>query len=249
MDKMRDIICCTATADQPIGMKLLESYLKRQTLFGRLLWIVSDDGDEPCHLKDTAPPWCMYIRRKRETDIEPAESMRQNMETILRVIPRGARYIAWFEHDDWYRKDHLEKSIEELDRSNSEATGDPWQRYYCVRRRIWALYRNKGSCFCQTVHRPSLLKYVDEAIELSRKNKSIGGDFRFWKLIAKEGPEVYSLQDFQTVVGIKGLPGRRGLGVGHQDGFSGESDPNMIQLQHWIGMDVRNYSELWPCQA
>jgi hypothetical protein len=47
-----------------------------------------------------------------------------------------------------------------------------------------------------------------------------------------------------TVVGIKGLPGRAGLGVGHRPGTGWTPDPDFVRLRSWIGDDVDSYTNL-----
>ena len=43
------------------------------------------------------------------------------------------------------------------------------------------------------------------------------------------------------VVGIKGMPGRGGIGMGHKPGFSGQRDPKGELLRQWIGADADWY--------
>lgn len=43
------------------------------------------------------------------------------------------------------------------------------------------------------------------------------------------------------VVGIKGLPGRGGIGMGHRDNFRGTDDPCGALLREWIGEDAEAY--------
>lgn len=47
-----------------------------------------------------------------------------------------------------------------------------------------------------------------------------------------QGPR--SLLDSANVVGIKGLPGRPGIGVGHRPDF-GDPDPDGRILAEWLG--------------
>lgn len=229
------IVCITLTADQPHGMRLLERFIQEQDITEPLTWLVVDDGEEPCHLEENRPAWCLYIRRDREPEIDGSESMRRNMALALQHIPQGAQYVVWMEHDDWYHPSHVRRCIEAL--GNVAATGDDSQRYYSLPGRCWKEFENKGACFSQTAHRVDLLPLVSHAIEESRKIKSIGLDFIFWRQVMEEGKVTYSLEHRESVVGIKGLPGRKGLGIGHQKDFLGMAtlDPDGSKLKEWVG--------------
>ena len=51
------------------------------------------------------------------------------------------------------------------------------------------------------------------------------------------------LVDTHNVVGIKGLPGRGGIGMGHRESFNGTFDFSLDLLRSWIGEDCEVYRE------
>jgi hypothetical protein len=55
------------------------------------------------------------------------------------------------------------------------------------------------------------------------------------------GCESANLFTGNHVIGIKGLPGRMGIGIGHRQSFKGQDDPDGLKLREWIGDDAGIY--------
>lgn len=214
----------TPTADQPMGIFLCERYMARQTAKFHQ-WIVADDGEIPA----TLTMGQQHLVRRREHD--GGRSLAGN---ILAALPHvKGDVVVIIEHDDYYAANHLHVCIDRL--KSAEATGSRWQRYYNIEHRSHRLMRNIGSALCNTSFRVSLLRQFEAAAHAAFRKGEIGLDRLFWDSI--EG----DVHDINTVVGIKGLPGRRGLGLGHRPGNGWTADPDMKVLQEWIGSDVENY--------
>lgn len=216
----------TPTADQPLGIMLAEQYMARQTI-GFHEWIVADDGTVPARLTMNQK----HVVRPRR--YEGGASLANNVLDALAHVTGDVVVIV--EHDDHYHPRHLEVSRDRLERA--EATGAGWQRYYNVHHRCHKLMKNVGSALCNTAFRVALMPAMEEAAERCRRSGAIGLDRMFWDSL-KEGADVH---DEHTVVGIKGLPGRPGLGIGHRPDNTWNMDPNLEQLRQWIGDDVENY--------
>jgi glycosyltransferase involved in cell wall biosynthesis len=215
----------TPTADQPLGMLLLERYMARQTVQPDE-WVVADDGVDPARLTMGQT----HLVRKREH--EGGRSLASNMLAAVSYAP-GDMVIV-FEHDDWYAPNHIEVCVERLRRS--PATGSKFQRYYNVEHRCWRRMLNVGSALCNTAFRAELVPNMIRAANRCMSDASYGLDRAFWDSVS--GGDVHEID---TVVGIKGLPGRPGLGMGHRPGDGWTADPEMAQLRDWIGDDVENY--------
>ena len=113
--------------------------------------------------------------------------------------------------------------------------GDPQQRYYNVAHRKWRIFKNRGSCLCQTGMHRDLISRFQWVIERCLREDTYGIDGRFWESVPRYH---WDLQATSTALGIKGLPGRPGLGVGHRPGGSGwKTDPDCTQLAEWIGAE------------
>lgn len=216
----------TPTCDQPMGIMLAEQYMARQTVQPHE-WIVADDGLVPAHL--TAGQ--KHLVRKRVYD--GGQSLASNMLAALEAVTGDI--VVVIEHDDWYAPNHLQVCVDRL--KNAQVTGSGWQRYYNVQHKSYRLMKNVGSALCNTAFRAGLVAKMQECAHKAFKRQTIGLDRMFWESI-KTGQDVH---DVNTVVGIKGLPGRLGLGIGHRPDGRWTSDPGMATLREWIGDDVENY--------
>lgn len=218
----------TPTADQPTGIRLAERYMAAQTVRPHE-WIVADDGAVPAALTMGQK----HLVRKR-TD-EGARSLASNMLAALDAAT-GDVIVVW-EHDDAYLPGHLAACLDGL--SKSDVHGCSILRYYHVGLRVWCEMRNKGSALCQTAFRRELIPDMRDACHGAYRDNSVAVDWRFWqdRQALAIGPK--------TVIGIKGLPGRPGLGIGHrpknQRNRKWGEDPSMKKLREWIGEAWKEY--------
>jgi glycosyltransferase involved in cell wall biosynthesis len=220
----------TPTADQPMGMRLLERYMARQTIRPDE-WIVADDGVEPASLTMGQT----HVVRPRAA--EGGASLAGNMLAALERVTGDV--VIVFEHDDHYRPDHIETCLRGLARH--KATGSIWQRYYNVEQRCWIVMRNIGSALCNTAFTSDLIPTMQAAAHAAIAKGSYGLDRLFWDSVATRDK---LLTQTETVVGIKGLPGRKGLGMGHrprQNGRAWSDDPSGARLAEWVGADAQFY--------
>lgn len=225
----------TPTGDRHAAFALCERWMRQQTLWGRreIQWIVVDDGDVPV----TPTLGQEYLRRERGTDA-PVESFCHNLlEGLARV--RGSRLLL-IEDDDYYAPDHLEKMTELLRHPGVLLVGDPHLRYYHLGHRHWRAMDNTGSALCQTGMKAELVEFLVEIVRTRLVLRLFDVDVTLWRYTPK--PYVARLP-LNTVVGIKGLPGRHGLGIGHRDDLlqTWTADPDLVALQTWIGGDVEAY--------
>lgn len=230
-----DVTVLTPTCDQPTGMAFCEAYLARQTFTGRVQWIVADDGLTPATLHREA----VHLVRPR-TAATGAASLCGNLLAMLPHVV--APIVAIVEHDDWYAPTHLERIVEQLQHPGVLAAGDDRQRYYNVAARRWQIFLNRGASLCQTAFRAELLQPFEEVIRDTLRRNSYGVDAAFWQQVPVSAR---SLERTLTVVGIKGLPGRPGLGIGHRPSGPGwTTDESGAVLRQWIGADADRYLAL-----
>lgn len=223
----------TPTCDQPTGIALCEFYMARQTLeHGQ--WIVADDGIEPARLSMGQ----IHIKRAREPGCTPAQSLCRNLLGAIARVDGDVIVVA--EHDDWLGPTHLETIVAQLERA--DIAGDPKQRYYNVDRRCWRLFDNVGASLCQTAFRRELLPKFERAVRRCLANGWFHVDRIFWDSVPDDQK---SLERTDTVVGIKGLPGRPGIGIGHRPaGPLWNSDRDGVKLRSWIGDDASLYEKV-----
>lgn len=226
------ITLITPTADQPRGMALAEYYMQRQTLaFDQ--WIVADDGNTPA----TLTMGQQHIVRPREH--EGGRSLAGN---ILAALPHAiGDMIVIIEHDDYYAPNHLEVCAEYL-QAGAWACGSGTLRYYNLPNRCWRVMKNNGSALCNTALTREALPHLEAAAQTAFEQNIIGLDGNFWRRMAAVGAPCV-VHGTNTVVGIKGLPGRAGLGIGHRPKpHQWVKDRNWQRLRIWLGdADAQNY--------
>jgi hypothetical protein len=62
-------------------------------------------------------------------------------------------------------------------------------------------------------------------------------DRLFWQRVGPDG-----LHEDETVIGLKGLPGMKGIGIGHRPGAGWHPDPAGKKLREWIGEAADYYA-------
>lgn len=217
----------TPTADQPTGMALAEKWVARQTLQPHE-WIVADDGVEPAMLTMGQT----HIVRRREH--EGGRSLAGNMLAALDAVTGDL--IVVMEHDDWYDAKHIETCAQRL--KGGGASGSINQRYYNVEHRAYRVMKNVGSALCNTAFTADHKKGMMRAAERAYRDGRICVDRYFWDALPRRYWDIHTVD---TVVGIKGLPGRKGLGIGHRPDHRWSSDHEGQQLREWVGEDADLY--------
>lgn len=231
---MRPVISVlTPTCDRPEAVALMERWMRRQTVQPDQ-WIVVDDGVVPEDLTLGQT----HVRRAREPLCSPAQSFCRNLLAGFSLL-RGDVIVVW-ENDDWYGPTHLETVVGAL--QVQPIVGDPQQRYFNIATRQWRIFQNIGASLCQTGFRKAFLGHFEAAVTGCLAKSHYGVDRAIWESFPKE---LWGLQPMNTVVGIKGLPGRPGLGGGHRPTGNGWArDERFETLRDWIGDDVEAYRSI-----
>jgi len=223
----------TATGSRPEAMALCYRWMRAQTYGGSVVWIIVDDGTEPTIREVMPSNWqLVYIR--------PSPLWQPGRNTQARNLLKGIEAcdlklpLAVIEDDDHYACDWLGHVSQQL--QSAELVGEFRARYYNVAlKRGRQLSNTKHSSLCSTAMRGSVIDSFRKACVMSKNFI----DITLWKY----GSYGLSKKLFggNRVVGIKGLPGRSGIGMGHRNDFSGQSDPSGSLLKSWIGDDARHY--------
>lgn len=220
----------TATGARPAAWVICERLMARQDYAGPVRWVIVDDGPEPQPVTFQRPGWQLVV-------IRPAPFWTPGQNTQARNLLKGLEAIAADEHlviiedDDWYAPDWLSTVAARLERA--ELVGECQARYYNLpARRGRQLSNNAHASLCSTAMRGEALALFRQVCK--RKQKFI--DLDLWRR-----PRSRHLFTGGRVVGIKGLPGRGGIGMGHSADFQGAPDPDLALLRRWIGDDVELY--------
>lgn len=221
----------TATGVRPEAWAICERLMLRQDYAGPVRWIVVDDGAEPQPVTFSRPGWDMEIVRPLPFWRPGQNTQARNLLAGLARVPADARVVV-IEDDDWYRTDWLSTCDAML--AKAELVGECRARYYNLPlRRGRQLSNGAHASLCSTALRGSALGRLRWVCE--RSPKFI--DLELWKRHASR-----HLFAGGRVVGIKGLPGRGGIGMGHRDDFRGTHDPDGSLLRQWVGTDAELYA-------
>jgi hypothetical protein len=149
--------------------------------------------------------------------------------------------IVVIEDDDWYHPLYLETCVKRL--QTTGATGDRLLRYYHVPQRIYITMNNRGSALAQTSLRREYLPFMQKAAMAALTMEDYSIDSRFWSTLAASD---YTIHNDGQVIGMKGLPGRQGLGIGHRPNHKRpwRNDPTGKMLRHWLGEEAEVYLAL-----
>lgn len=218
---MAKVFLITPTGGRPEGMELLTNYLKAQTYQGPASWIIVDDVDPATLLPDSRfgvevfrPSW----RWKRGDNTQC-----RNMALALQQVGDNDTVII-LEDDDAYLPEYLAATLHELE--IAELVGERISRYYNVATRRWYVMKGGSHASLASVGvRGKALKLLRELCSV--KVKYI--DIELWKQFSGRK----QLTGHTNFLGIKGLPGRAGIGIGHREGFGNPDTTNV--LQKWLG--------------
>jgi hypothetical protein len=221
----------TATGARPHAWAICERLMAAQDYTGPVRWIIVDDGPEPQPVTFKRDGWQLVV-------IRPVPHWQPGQNTQARNLLKGLQGVpadAWLvvvEDDDWYAPDWLTVASRALERS--ELVGECLARYYSLPLRRGRQLKNSAhASLCSTAMRGAAIQTFRWACK--RSPKFI--DLELWR---KHKPS--HLFTGHRVVGIKGLPGRGGIGMGHRDDFNGTADPDGALLRQWVGKDAELYA-------
>lgn len=230
---MEKVTLITCTGARPEAFTLCERWIKNQTYRGEIEWIVVDD----CEPATVCTMGQKYVRGPKPW--RPGiNTQRYNMEAALPHITGD--FIFIIEDDDYYGPSYIEAYTNLL--KFYSAVGEGNAKYYNILDRSFKEWNNyQHASLCQTGIRKELLPRLDEAIN----SGELFIDMALWRIFRAQNlkPFIFANQDY--VVGIKGLPGRHGIGAGHfpqEKGFV--KDPGFAQLKGWCGVNAQPYIEI-----
>lgn len=222
------ITVLTPTADRPIAFALCEAMMRRQTV-QPMEWIVADGG--------TIPVDCTMGQRHIHIPRQPGPTNFAN-NLLNGIAAAKGDVLIVVEDDDAYLPAHLETMAAVADKGYRLIGTEDIQRYYNVAHRVWRVFNNVGSSLCQTAVRRELFPLFRKTIQECVGRNTYGIDTNLWRAA---GVNEWGFTRQMTVVGIKGLPGRIGLGVGHRPDGRWTPDPDLAKLREWIGDDAETY--------
>lgn len=205
--------------------------MARQTFKGPVHWIVVDDGHVPVDVELERDGW-------RVTVVRPATLWQIGDNTQGRNLIAGLEVaddlqhalVAIVEDDDWYHEGWLQFLVDHA--HEAELIGECDAVYYNVASRKWQRLHNgeHASLRCTAMS--------GDAIETFKVVLETPHKYYDQKLWARHKSKKVYQREF--TVGMKGLPGRPGIALGH-DRTRGNSDPDLAFLRDLIGQDADWY--------
>jgi hypothetical protein len=225
-----NVYALTPTGARPEGLALLGEYINAQTYRGPLTWIIVDDCDPGSRVPNVRDG-IDVIRIRPDWRWRPGTSTQApSMAAGLEDVPEDA-VLFILEDDDVYLPGYLDTMLEAME--TLDLAGEVDAQYYNVATSRWRVLPGK--------FHSSMASTVCKGDALARLRALCNGgpgrmlDVNLWKQF--KGNK--RLMVTHNVVGIKGLPGRPGIGVGHRDRF-GVVDTSDT-LRKWAGDYADNY--------
>lgn len=219
------IYLLTPTGDRPECFALLSEYIAAQTYAEPMTWIIVDDGDVktrihrmPANIEicTVYPPW----RSSKDGNTQA-----RNMVAGMKDVPADASLLI-MEDDDVYLPGHIENIVAALVSHN--LVGERVSCYYNVATGRHRTLRGSAHASMASVGARGDALAMLRAICVAQTSAL---DITLWRRFGG----AKKLLDTQNVVGVKGMPGRGGIGIGHRQ-FFGTADQDDM-LAQWIGKD------------
>jgi hypothetical protein len=223
------ITLITPTGHRPESWELCKKYIRRQSIWREgydIQWLAVIDEENPL---DEDPDF--KIIQSPELWVPGKNTQKINLKTALPHIEGD--YIFVIEDDDWYHPMHIEVLLSFL-QQGYWLVGEGNAKYYHVGTRQ---FRELNNCHFatmpQTAFRKDALSLFEEALDVPRTI-----DAAFWSRAKLEGVSTFIFVDTGLVCGMKGLPGRPGIGLGHRPHRKDwRTDTNFSILKSWVGED------------
>lgn len=221
----------TCTGARPEAFAICERLMAAQTYAGPVRWIVVDDGEEATPITFTREGWEVRVVRPLPRWQPGMNTQARNMRAGLAFVDMSAHLLV-IEDDDYYAPSWLDRMSYEL--MFADLVGEPQARYYNIKTRHFRQLQNTlHSSLCSTALKGAAIQALFDAC--NKNDKFI--DIKLWQSDKLKKRLVPS----HDVVGIKGLPGRGGIGMGHQDSFGA---PDKIGIfEQWLGDGAALYAD------
>jgi hypothetical protein len=199
--------------------------MARQDYAGPVRWVIVDDGPVPQPVTFAREGWTLQVIRP-EPYWQPGQNTQaRNLAAGLAVI--GDERVVVIEDDDYYSPTWLSRVSGWLDKA--DMVGECMARYFNIATNSGKQLHNRAhASLCSTAVKGPGLAALREAV--ATKDRFI--DMTMWR--GFDGSKL--LKDSRLTVGIKGMPGRGGIGCGHDRNFG-----NRMNLRDWIGEDAGLY--------
>lgn len=231
---MPRVALITPTGGRPEAWELCQRWMGKQT-FKDWDWFITDDCLPRMEMKDNLnqiivyPDWIWKSGQNTQYN---------NLRLLCQRVKeenRGYEWVFVIEDDEWYREDFLEVV---LGNARKDIVGEGNARYYSLKTTSCHEHRNVShACLCRTGFK---VEMIDRFLECLDEPSEKFVDLVLWrKFGAKYGNVIMNREPLS--VGIKGMPGRGGIGAGHNGHPRYKRDQGLRLLKMWLGADWKYY--------
>ena len=192
----------TPTGCREEAFSCCQQYMAAQDYAGPVRWVIVDDGPEPQEITFKRNGWDVKVVRP-EPFWQPGDNTQAR--NLLAGLEWCTDRIVICEDDDEYAPDWLSRCAHWLE--TADLVGEAPTLYRHVNG-AEKLMTNKTPSLCQTAMKGPA---IDRFREILMKHVKLI-DSNLWRSDLSKG--VYP--NTNGVIGIKGLPGRPGIGIGHR---------------------------------
>lgn len=234
----------TCTRDRPGPFELCQRWVTRMVLAAPgndIRWVVVDDGDVPITWSLRPPCEITYLRRA------PSQAGNTLALNLIEAIPHLRGATLTIEDDDWYHADYIPVMLDRLTRGH--LTGQMPTLYWHVLDRAWHISPVSSGhvSLFRTGFLPTAYPHLLAACEEAERQATPWVDLYFWGEARRGNLTARRWMDSITFsLGIKGQPGRGGLGSNHRRGVFRNPDPAGHWLARQIGADAAVYLQRYP---
>lgn len=235
------ITLITPTGERSAQLELCKRWMRQQSYQGEVLWIIVDDGKIPTASiieDDFRKNWKIH---KIYPDVKWEEGMTTQCSNLKHAMDyvKGVitDLIFIIEDDDYYSPNYLQEMV---NRSGEYyMIGEIPTIYYNLFEKAWYNNRQKThTSLFQMAFKPVLSEIF---INILNKN-CLYIDIQFCKSINFRN--LFTVEK-PLALGIKGLPGRGGIGSGHKISPRYKYDPSFKRLKYYLGDDYIYYLRLY----
>lgn len=223
------IVVLTTTGGRPTPFSLCQRWMERQTYVGPVKWVIVDDCEPATPIVFDKEGWEVVIVRPQPFWQEGENTQARNLKAGLEHVSEDD-FLIIIEDDDYYAPTYLETIISALKRY--DLVGESEARYFNVETDVYRSCGNtRHASLCSTAMKGDAIKAFRAVLEKAHTfiDKQLWSTFKGTR----------RLYQWNLTCGIKGLPGRDGIGRGHR--MTGTSNKNV--LREWIGQDARWYGK------
>lgn len=234
------ITIITPTGDRPLAFSLCRKWIFNQTIKPDQ-HIIVDDGKTAMIIEDLQS-YEFYIRRE-PLPSDPKHTLVVNIKTALPHIKGDKIFIC--EDDEYYSPDYISSISGKLEAR--QVVGITCAKYYHLPTGGYEQHKNiEHASLAQTAFQSSILPLIEKCVDKGMEQRWL--DDNIWKEVLKDKKISFNLfvdKEESLYCGIKGLPGRFGIGIGHNPkAYKKHDDIARSKLREWILNDYQSYLDI-----